>query len=394
MYVDLKTLTAKPHRLFFALGALLAIVSIAVFLLAKNGYIDVVSPPSYYHAATIMLTVFPAFFWGFLFTVFPRFLFSEEIGAPFFQTIAALLALCGLLFITSLFVAGLDSAALLFATLLHGAVFYKLYLIYSKSRLAEKSEMGWMLVALASTIAGGALMTISTLTSTLARLFAVGESVGLFMGLFMLIFTIAQRMIPFFTESAVGGYSIKKSKKLLPSVFVLLIFATLFESAELKLFAAATFALLFALLCREMYIWRLPVFRANFMLQSLYAGLFWAVAAFGVMATDRFVRYGGDTALLEKGGVHILGIGFFASVLISFGSRVALGHSGKPIAADRWIVSLFWGVQGVLVLRLAAEIFFLDGVYGTLINASGALWCVVFTVWLIRFWPNLTKESA
>jgi uncharacterized protein involved in response to NO len=79
--------------------------------------------------------------------------------------------------------------------------------------------------------------------------------------------------------------------------------------------------------------------------------------------------------------LHALGIGFFASIVIGMATRVALGHSGRPIGEDRWAWPLFLALQGVIVLRLAAEFV------GELSVAAALGWLIVFGLWARVHFP-------
>ena len=46
-------------------------------------------------------------------------------------------------------------------------------------------------------------------------------------------------------------------------------------------------------------------------------------------------------------------MGYLGCTLIAMITRVASGHSGRPLAADNLAWTLYWGVQAATLLRLS-----------------------------------------
>ena len=87
---------------------------------------------------------------------------------------------------------------------------------------------------------------------------------------------------------------------------------------------------------------------------------------------------------------HLLILGFLLTILIGFGTRVTIGHSGNPMQPDRWTTLLFNWTQVVVVMRLLVSVaaaYDLD--YLLLFDISATAWLLLFIGWGVRFFPVL-----
>ena len=81
-----------------------------------------------------------------------------------------------------------------------------------------------------------------------------------------------------------------------------------------------------------------------------------------------------------------MAIGFLTTILIGFGTRITLGHSGQAPNADRVATSIFLFIQAVVVLRAlySVNITFEWGM-NFLFDISFTAWVVLFFVWSLRY---------
>lgn len=87
---------------------------------------------------------------------------------------------------------------------------------------------------------------------------------------------------------------------------------------------------------------------------------------------------------------HALTIGAIASLMLAMMMRSALGHSGRPLVAGPAEVGAFVLLQLSAIVRvLAASIA--PGMYRETMIVAGALWMLAFAVFLLRYWPILTR---
>ncbi len=205
------------------------------------------------------------------------------------------------------------------------------------------------------------------------------------MGVMALIaLLIARRVIPFFAMRAVSGLQIPKHTR---SGQVQLTLATLALLCWLFQFTVIAGILLFVsglLSLWQVWQWQPGAVLKVPLLWVLYAG--YALLGLGLMG------FGGILAGLPwrpPASIHMIGMGGFAVLIIGMITRTALGHLGKPLSADGWMVSCYWAVLLATFLRLLAA-------YPTswswpLMQVSAVLWCLAFAVYLVQFVPWLIR---
>jgi uncharacterized protein involved in response to NO len=92
----------------------------------------------------------------------------------------------------------------------------------------------------------------------------------------------------------------------------------------------------------------------------------------------------GGRAVLGLAPLHLLAIGYFSAMLLAMVSRVSLGHSGRPLVADRLTFACFLGVLASAAVRVAAD---LAPGAPWLMPAAALLWLVAFGAWAWRYVP-------
>jgi len=97
--------------------------------------------------------------------------------------------------------------------------------------------------------------------------------------------------------------------------------------------------------------WQLQPLKSPAILWVLHLSLLWLPLGFFLFGCIAFVEFasGLDFYFL---GYHFLLIGFLTTVLIGFGTRVILGHSGSIPHADTTSTALFILVQLIVVMRM------------------------------------------
>lgn len=101
------------------------------------------------------------------------------------------------------------------------------------------------------------------------------------------------------------------------------------------------------------------------------------------------------SALLEQtttysNASHFLTAGALGSVVLGMIARVSLGHSGRPLQPSKWMTVAFAIVLLAGLIRgftaLVAPNYLADSY-----QASGVLWVVAYGLFVIFYWPVLTK---
>ncbi len=269
----------------------------------------------------------------------------------------------------------------------HAMSITTLFLVYRSGKSPLKSDPFWMLIAHVFGIIAHVLVLLMIAleqfeTSWDGLVFATPITINLF--LVFLTFIAAQRMIPFFSHSMEV-----RAPYFVVIVFGLLVVKTVAAMVQIPLVEALTSTALGGYLLREFLRYKLPLFHSSAILWILYLALFWLPAGLILGALAQIIELYTGTSWLFA-GVHLLVLGFIITVLIGFGTRVTLGHSGQTPFADKLTVGLFWWTQVVVLSRFALSVN--SGLGGTLhwlFDAATFVWIVLFVVWTFRYGKTL-----
>ena len=383
-----KKFCSQPHQSFFTSGIAFFILFMALFGLAFSTYINIDSSLYTYHAYALIFIVFIQFFLGFLFVVFPKFLMQAEIEPKVYMKqfylyfISSLGVFLSIIFYSKLII--YFQSLMLFTQILS---FILLYKIHKRSTMPGKNDTKWVLISFFTGLISHFLYILSEiLTNYSYELLKFSVNSGFYLFLFMIVFTISQRMIPFFTRVMVPDYQINKSKYLLDIFFVLLLIKVIvlsFEDAKFNLFIDIP---IFLFLVRELYKWKLPTFKTPAIVWILHLGIYWIVVAFFVSIIESIFAYIYPNIYFEKIVIHTLALGYFVTVLIGFGTRVILGHSGRKIETKLFAKLIFIFLQIFILFRVFTSIstnFSLD--YALLIEINTIILIVLLLVWSLKY---------
>ena len=381
-----RLLAAAPHRLLFFVGAsnvLLAMLWWAAWLANTRWHLFPMPQPRPYagwlHAFVMQYQMLPSFVFGFLLTVFPRWMGLPDIDrwryvpvglGLFGGQLATLLGALGWqvgifvgLFMT---LAGWTAGLVTLAPLLWreaGTTWH------ARSCFAALSFGFVGLVAWAVFLLGGA---------PLAAFASI--KLGTFGLLLPIYVTVAHRMFPFFAGNVVPGYKAWRPLWLLAAFWPLCLLHLALElvhgygwlwAADLPLFA------LTAWMC-----WRWwPRGPKPGLLAVLFVGLAWLPVAFALYAGQGIAYLLTGVYWLGRAPAHALFIGFFGSVLVAMVTRVTHGHSGRPLRMPKVAWFAFAALQLVAVTRIAAELA-PDGLRWQALAALG--WLLALAPWIAR----------
>ncbi len=377
--------SSQPHQPFFFAGTLFIVAFLLILAFNYSGFLSLSSGISEFHSYPLIHIVFIQFFLGFLFVTFPRFLTQAAIHKKTYMSIFFVFSLGGLTYLASLFVGKELNQVAIFILIIADFMSIKtLFQIYKKSIVANKHDTTWILVAFSFGLLSNILFFISTFGFPLLEAFSI--HLGFYLFLLGLIFTISQRMIPFFSSVKVQGYKVNKSKYILEIAFALLGLKVIALSLENHLLSFVVGLSLFLFFTYELSRWRLPVFKVTAIMWVLYLSLFWLPVGFFISALESTSDLFNIGILFEKSALHALAIGYFLTVLIGFGTRVVLGHSGRTPTADRLTTAMFWAIQAIVVLRIFAGIS-INGNFDYLfwIVTSAVLLVITILVWSFKY---------
>lgn len=384
---------AAPHRVMFLPGALQAVAVMALWLIGLLTDFSAgtvagadLPPPAVLHLWWMLYGVFPFFILGFLFTAAPNWLNSPPLrrgvylGSGLAMASGALVAdLGGMLPLA--FAAGL--ALHLAGWLLGGGGLFQLF---RQARQSDRRHLALILAALLLGALGEAALLAWWALAGPPWLLRAAESLAVWGFLVPVYLVVCHRMVPWFTGRVIANYvMVRPYGPLLAMLVASLAHAGLAVGgvSALSWLADLPLAALAGWFAARWGVAR--GLRQARLLAMLHVAFLWAVVAFALYALDALARHAGWGWSAGQAPLHVLGIGFFATMLIAMSSRVSLGHSGRALEADRATWGLFWLLQIAAVTRALPE---LSAVFPRgLVALSGALWLLVFVGWGVKYAP-------
>lgn len=375
---------SQPHQPFFILGIVNSILFMLLFALSYKGIILLEMQSLNFHAYSLIFIVFTNVFTGFLFTTFPRFCQSEVIAKQLYVNIFYANLLGTLLFLIGAFLSLtllILAMAILFIAQI--VIVLKLQEIYESGNMPIKQDPFWILIAQYFGIFGHALFIGIEITRHVEieiLLLSLAVNISFYMYLIFLGLSVAQRMIPFFSHSHAP-----KNERFIKIVFALFILKTISSAYAIPIAEIIIDIILAGYLLKEFLRWKLSPLSAPSILWVLHMALFWLPLGFFLSALTLLgeLVFGTSFYFLN---IHLLAIGFITTLLIGFGTRVTLGHSGQSPHADRIATNIFWFIQVVVLLR---ALYSMNVAFGWglnfLFDISLSAWLVLFLIWGGRY---------
>jgi uncharacterized protein involved in response to NO len=118
------------------------------------------------------------------------------------------------------------------------------------------------------------------------------------------------------------------------------------------------------------------------MLWVLHVAYLWISIGFGLLSAHIFLNF-----VPQSAAIHAFTVGGFSTMILAVMSRASRGHSGLPLIADRPTSMMFGAITIAAVLRVTASITSQPVYY----SASGVFWVLAFGLFVIAYWPVLTK---
>jgi uncharacterized protein involved in response to NO len=375
-------ISAAPHRLLFLVGASNVLVAMAWWgfwlVAARWGGLEMPQPPlpaGWMHAVIMQYQVLPSFIFGFLLTVFPRWLEVPGYAPRYYLPVGV-----GLLGGQVLTLAGLAGSEILIRA---GALFNITGWLIGSALLArlllQSRGRPWhalsCLVALGFGLVGLVFYVLLTFELD-ARVAFVAIKLGGLPMLLPIYFTVCHRMVPWFTQCVVPGYQMLRPMWVLGVVWAFILTHLWMEMrhayAWLWLADLPLAAITAVLLVRW---WPQQVVPP--LLRVLYVGFAWLPLAFALYSAQSAWFAASGEFLMGRAPAHALFIGFFGSLLVAMVTRVTQGHSGRPLVLGGVSAFAFAIVQITAVLRIVAE----------LAPDAGAWHAVAALCWLAAFLP-------
>lgn len=381
-------LAQVPHRAYFGAGVC-TLLLLALWWSVALPRSDVTAAPAMLvHGLIMPLGIFPPFMLGFVFTAGPRWLGTQ---APKGHLPLALGQLGGLLLMLIGFHAGghwpLPGLALLFLVWWRATWLWFDCILHAPS--GDKRHARYILLAMLSGNVA-LLCVMAWVLSGDATLWLLARNLILWGWILPIFMVVAHRMIPFFTQSVVPQRTLWRPPALLQTwllgcaalvVTLSLDWAPLAAVIALALAVGTGYAALQWAGCRLR-----GACGGNRLLAMLHLSFAWLPIGFLLLALEQ-------AGLIAPGSaaVHAFGLGFCATMLVGFVTRVTLGHSGRPLQPSALIWSLYLGLHAVALLRVA---FALGGGAPVLLHGLAALWLLLIAVWATRMLPAYWRPRA
>ncbi|MEP9390204.1 NnrS family protein [Mesorhizobium sp. KR9-304] len=208
----------------------------------------------------------------------------------------------------------------------------------------------------------------------------------------MLIALIGGRIVPSFTRN----WLVKKGSACLPSPFGRL------DKAALAMTAAAMLAWIVVpetaaagaflttagiLLAARLMRWRGAATVSEPILFVLHVGYGWLAVALLLLGISQL-----SPAIPSSAALHALTAGAVGTMTLAVMTRASLGHTGRTIVADRFVVAMYLMVSTGAALRVAAP--FAADWYAHVLACGGALWSGGFVLFAVRYAPILWGKRA
>jgi uncharacterized protein involved in response to NO len=391
----LAMLLAAPHRAMFLVGALALLANMGwwtwALLASWHGwpFAAQAMPSAWAHGFLMQYATLSPFVFGFLLTVFPRWLNLVEVPKRIYAAVfgailgGGLLVLAAQSGVPSVLPAGL-------AAMLAG---WTVALLVLGRRLAQnRGRDVWAVSCYAALLSGaiGIALALAFACGASPRLMQAANALGTFGLLLPVYFTVAHRMVPFFSNNVVPGYRVVRPTWSLLAMWVLVLGHLMLDLAGLASWRWLADLPLTGLLLWQWLAWQPWKARRPGLLTVLYVALAWLPLSFALFSADSLSLAWHGTSSLARAPLHALTIGFFASMLVAMVTRVTHGHSGRPLAMGAIPWMAFLGMQLTAIVRVLADTARQPWPVYT---AAALLWLLVLAPWVVRSaWIYLTPR--
>lgn len=212
----------------------------------------------------------------------------------------------------------------------------------------------------------------------------LGVQIALDLVLFIMA-VMGGRVIPMFTNSGLPDAGAQRhplvERAALVSVLVLLT-ADLLRLQGIALAAVAVFCAsahgLRWVLWKPWKTWRAPL------VWVLHAAYVWIPLHLALRAASEFGWISGSAA------AHALTVGAVGGLVIGMMTRIARGHTGRPLRADRFDIACYALVLTAAVVRVGVPLAMPAWSMHAVLCSAG-LWSAGFALYAVRYWPVLIR---
>ncbi|AKC86358.1 NnrS family protein [Pseudoxanthomonas suwonensis] len=384
-------LAHAPHRLMFFIGAanvLLAMGWWALWLVSARWGLwsmpQLAVPPGWLHAFLMQYLVLPSFVFGFLLTVFPRWMGLPDLERWHYLPVGA--GLMGGQLAILLAAAGWEAG--LTVGLWMALAGWSAGLAILGRLVADEQGRTWhALSCFAALVLGwlGVAMFLAFVLGAPAQWAFASIKLGGFGLLLPVYATVAHRMFPFFAGNAVPGYRPWRPLGWLAALWALALAHLGLELVHGYAWLWLADAPLLVLTGWAVVRWwprRNPTgTKMPGLLAVLFVGTLWLPVTFALYLVQSLTYLLGGEFILGRAPMHALFVGFFGSLLVAMVTRVTQGHSGRPLRMYGIAWFAFVAVQVVATVRILADVLPDPGLWQALAAVG---WLLALSPWVAR----------
>ena len=212
----------------------------------------------------------------------------------------------------------------------------------------------------------------------------LGLQLALDIVLFIMVI-MGGRVIPMFTNNGVPGANAKRHALLEKFALgtVILLFAA--DLLQLPQTVIATIALIGALAHgMRLYLWKPWRTLAAPLVWILHAAYAWIVMHLALRGLTGLDLLAGSYA------THALTVGAIGGLTLGMMTRTARGHTGRPLIADGFELTVFLLIQIAAIVRVFGGMAS-PALYLASVQLSALLWSAAFALYAVRYWPILSR---
>lgn len=377
-----------PFRIFFIAGSIWALLAVVLWVLLLMGKLSLPLgiPASVWHGHEMIHGFTSAIIAGFLLTAM-----SNWTGIPAIS--GTPLILLFLLWLAAR-IALMFSALLPPILMLLTPLFYLVLVLHTARILLISGNRRNLIMPLVLLFlgSGSSLMLWGAITADYAWV-QTGEKASLYL-LTLLIAVIAGRITPAFSSNWLRQRGLRhEDVSRLPALEIISILSLLFlAGADLAGAPNGLIALLATITATahlsRLFLWRgWRVYREP-LLWILHLGYLTLVLSLLSRALVAVSPALGLNLNLSS-WIHLFGTGTIGIMIIGIMSRVALGHTGRPLLLPPMALAAFVAIITAALTRTLS--LMMPGSYMLWLTMAALLWCLAFALFIICYWKILNS---